>query len=209
MANSIDTSLLLSNYQQSQNKTGSSTLGKDDFLKLLMTQLQNQDPTNPLQDTEFIAQMAQFSSIEQLTNLNSSFQAFMDQQQQGQLISYNQFIGKDITWHKLNDLGDGVSEIEEGTGKVSSIQFKDNNVLFILEDGTKLEPSNISQVNETSSESHILQASMMIGKKVSYYNNQNEEVSSIVNSVSFKGGQTILQLNDEKTISPSQITKIE
>lgn len=53
-------------------------LGKDDFLKMLVMQLRFQDPLNPMQGTEFAAQLAQFSSVEQLSNINTSLGASLD-----------------------------------------------------------------------------------------------------------------------------------
>ena len=71
----------------SGTRVASDNLGKDDFLKILITQLTNQDPTEPMEDREFIAQMAQFSTLEQMTNLSSEFQKLAGLLQSGQAVS--------------------------------------------------------------------------------------------------------------------------
>ncbi|HQA60437.1 MAG: flagellar hook capping FlgD N-terminal domain-containing protein [Tepidanaerobacteraceae bacterium] len=65
--NVINTEYNVSNQQQ---KLGTTNLGKDDFLKLLVTQLRYQNPLEPMDNKEYIAQLAQFSSLEQMQNLN-------------------------------------------------------------------------------------------------------------------------------------------
>ena len=54
-----------------KRKVGNNQMGKDAFLKLLLTQLKNQDPTNPMESHDMAAQLAQFTSLEKLTNIDS------------------------------------------------------------------------------------------------------------------------------------------
>ncbi len=68
-------------------------LGKDSFLKLLVTQLQHQDPTKPMEDREFISQMAQFTSLEQMTNMNKHMQKLV---QSNETSKAHEILGKRI-----------------------------------------------------------------------------------------------------------------
>ncbi|NLW11943.1 MAG: hypothetical protein GX028_08020 [Clostridiaceae bacterium] len=92
------------------NRNVKNELGKDEFLKILVTQLQNQDPMSPMEDTDFIAQLAQFSTLEQMQSLNTSYTF-------GQ--AYN-LIGKNVFSTITNDQGIAEDIFGKVTGVLSS-----------------------------------------------------------------------------------------
>ncbi|MGP4080225.1 flagellar hook assembly protein FlgD [Pseudalkalibacillus sp. R45] len=137
----IDQSLMLPDRAQLR-QTGNTNLGKDDFLKILIAQLANQDPLNPMEDREFISQMASFSSLEQMVNMNDTLQNWVSHQNNGQLLQYSQLIGKEITWiDKSNEDGQPVETTL--TGEVAKVHFDKGETKIELTDGTKLSPSQI------------------------------------------------------------------
>lgn len=99
-----------------QTSESGNAMGKNEFLQILVAQISNQDPLSPMGDTEFIAQMAQFSSLEQMMNMAEAM---------GRLSSslglYASMIGKQIGWETLTDTGD----VEVKTGIVDSIIVRD------------------------------------------------------------------------------------
>jgi len=72
-------------------------MNKDDFLKLFVTQLQNQDPLNPMDGNEYIAQLAQLTQVEQSYNTNSNLQKMISMMNDSAALSAVSYIGKEIT----------------------------------------------------------------------------------------------------------------
>src|SRR5665648_348999 len=133
----------------SQTIMSNDSLGKDDFLKLLVAQMQNQDPLNPADNKDSIAQLAQFSSLEQMNNIATSMEALNQSManfsQQSALTQGSALIGK---WVSGIDT-DGVTALE---GTVEAVKWLDGDpkLQIRMVDGTlvDLEMSLITLVQE-------------------------------------------------------------
>jgi flagellar basal-body rod modification protein FlgD len=144
----IDPSLYLRN--QETTRTPSPDLGKDEFLKILMVQLQNQDPTNPMEDREFIAQMTQFSSLEQMMNMTESIDTLVQSQLISPVIKYSHMIGKEVSYQGYDEDTNEETGIEKS--KVIAVSQNEGWAILELENGGKVYADAVLQVNETSKE---------------------------------------------------------
>jgi len=126
-ASGVDTS------QQANRSMG---LGRDAFMKLLLAQLQYQDPLKPMDDTDFIAQLAQLNTVQQLEELNESFESFMGQQ--------NLMRGADLIGRTVSASVAGGDSVQ---GTVSAAKIKDGEVILVI-DGTEVSLQNVSVVEE-------------------------------------------------------------
>lgn len=122
-------------------------LGEDDFMQLLLAQLQNQDPLQPASDTEFIAQLAQFNSLAELTSIKTSISELSESVSELMIIQdLNQgsaLIGKTI--------GGMTASGETVSGVVASVQMSKNQVYLKLEDNTLVPIQQLSSIEETPS----------------------------------------------------------
>lgn len=137
----------------------SSELDKDAFLKLLIAQLQNQDPLEPMDNTEFVSQMAQFSALEQMQNLNSTMTASQ---------AYS-IIGKDVYAVAYNESTNAYEEIQ---GTVEYVSIK-NSTPYLSVNGTEISFSDIQYVygssgtsSSTSTDTVVNQALSLVGKTI-------------------------------------------
>ncbi len=93
--NSIFSDLSIGNVKEEETK--SNELGQSAFLELMVTQLKNQDPLSPQENTEFVAQLAQFSSVESLDKLNNNFDTFTSSFVANQALQASSLVGRSVT----------------------------------------------------------------------------------------------------------------
>ncbi|MGB3212385.1 MAG: flagellar hook assembly protein FlgD [Desulforhopalus sp.] len=113
-------------------------MGKQDFLMLLVAQLQNQDPLNPDEPTEFTAQLAQFSSLEQLFTLNESMENMVTSNANSDRFSTLNTIGRDVAYNgsSFNFTGDPVEIGYQLDGQASQV------TLFLQQNGVTVATLN-------------------------------------------------------------------
>jgi flagellar basal-body rod modification protein FlgD len=104
--------------------TGKQTLDANDFLKLLSVQLQSQDPMKPMEDTQFISQMASFTSLEQMRGLAEDFKDFTTSQR---MVTAQNYLGKIVTL---------TAESGDVTGEVTAITVEDGAPMLTIGSGS-------------------------------------------------------------------------
>jgi len=138
------------NYQAKTRKVpgvGNPDLDKDAFLKLMLTQLQQQDPTNPMKSHEMAAQLAQFTSVEQLTNINENIKKMGQGSSQTGQYDVLALIGKQVSGDSSlidRKVGDKTHNIEFNLPQAATeatISIKD-------EKGTVVRTYNLNQLKE-------------------------------------------------------------
>lgn len=119
MASSVSSAITQANNEFNAvvgKQKGGANLDKNAFMLLLVTQFKYQDPLNPMDDKEFVSQMAQFSSLEQLINLNTSMGSLTDASNNQQMINATSYIGKQVTV-----TGNSIGKTTDATTKTTSI----------------------------------------------------------------------------------------
>ena len=180
----------------STTRTSGSSLGQDDFLKLLVAQMANQDPLEPTGNAEFLAQMAQFTMLEQIKEMGESFATSQ---------AYS-MIGKYVYVQDGNDLV---------FGKVDGV-VKENGINYLMLGGEMYDMTKVvgivdSSTMETGLDEKILQSASLIGQTVTATvtaaDGTKTTITGEVSRIVVKDG-TIYAVVDEKEIPISNITEI-
>ncbi|MBC17898.1 MAG: flagellar hook capping protein [Desulfovibrio sp.] len=200
-----------------ENKT---SMDQDDFLTILVAQLTHQDPLSPMQDTDMTSQLAEFSSLEQLTNINEGITGLNDNMTQNDMLSAVSFIGKEIKaegYRVSIDDGD-VSSIYYGFGEpVSSIMMNiydsEGAIIRTVELGSKKAGSYQYEWDGKNEKGEVMpDGSYGIGMLGEDAEGKpvmvQTEISGKVDAVVNEGGTQYLRLKDGRFVSFLNVKEI-
>ncbi|AOT01074.1 flagellar hook capping protein [Exiguobacterium sp. U13-1] len=125
-------------------------MDKDMFMKILIAQLSNQDPTAPMEDKDFIAQMAQFSSLEQMQAIGKTMDTMVLNQHTTALLSYSNLIGKNVSYEAESKTTDAsgaeqTTTVEE-TASVVSVKRDGLDIMAELSNGKQISVYELTQI---------------------------------------------------------------
>jgi len=200
-----DTSSVLRSYEEyvKTSRAPSNELGKTDFLKLLSAQLQYQDPLEPQTDSAFVAQLAQFSSLEQLENLNTTM---------GDYQTYG-LAGKYVYAEGVGDSG-----AEYAVAGIVDRVFKYSGTMYVQVGDMIVKASDITQVYDkdlVAGTNPLLDTANLIGKTVTgkIANTENElgyeTVTGVVVRVTAEDGEIAAYLHTGDKIPVNNISDIK
>ena len=195
-----------------------STLGQEDFLKLLMTQLQNQDPMEPMDNGEFMGQMAQFSTVQGVTEMGESIDGLVSIYQGQQMSANASMIGKkalvDGNWAQLEggklagaiDLTTAANDlrvdVKSETGELMASIGLGSKMAGVQEfswDGIKQDGTTAPEGNYYLSASAVRDGQSTVPAM---------QVYGTVNSVQMKGGEVTLNVSGQGNVSFNNVKRI-
>lgn len=207
-------------FSQTNKTQGNDELGKLAFLNILVAQLQNQDPMNPMDDKEFTAQLAQFSSLEQLTNISEGIDSLNQNTQQKDMFDAVNFIGKSIRaeGYAVSKSGSETSTLyfdldETITGGYINIYDAYGNIVLTEELGARQAGSYEYEWDGTNYDGEevddgvyyiYMAAEDASGQAVLI----NTDVSGKVAGVQSESGQIVLRLEDGRYVNFLQVKEV-
>jgi flagellar basal-body rod modification protein FlgD len=200
---------------------GDDGIGKNDFLHLLTTQLSKQDPLNPSDSTAFLSQLAQFSALEQMSNIREGLELLAITQTAGTSAQMVSFIGKEVEFQAdsivLAEDGDSVEmnySLDSKAAKTTiTIKNELGEVVRIYEMGSKETGDHTLNFDGRDEQGNTLLSGSYKFTVTSEDVDGNEVTTStqsagIVESIMFKEGYPQLMLKDGRTVMLSQVMNV-
>ena len=197
------------------------TLGQEDFMRLLVTQLQYQDPLKPMEHTEFVTQLSQFSSLDHLSGINSGLKTLTDTQTDMNNKQAVSFIGKDVKASgsklfmddKKGSTGIGYQLNDDATEVVIRIFNKDGKTVRSIEAGSQSTGFHTAvwdgkdysgNIMSSGEYTFAVNAKDLKGKEIDVLSN----VTGVADGVLFEGNVPYLTINGMK-IPVSDIEEVK